>query len=154
MDKKLHLKLPPLALVIVIASLMYFIDVKSDVGYIEYSFLLYFACLFAFVGGVIIVLSKIEFDRAKTTVNPMRPENVSQLVNKGFYRFSRNPMYLGFLLMLFAWGMVLGNFLCFFLLPFYIWFITRYQIKPEENVLRTKFGNDYERYYRKVRRWI
>ena len=112
------------------------------------------AALLSIVGLAIELLSSGLFFRAKTTVNPMRPQNTTQLVMRGPYRFSRNPMYLGLAVLLSGWGVWLGNFLALTLIGFFVWYITEFQIKPEEAALREKFGEDYDAYCVRVRRWI
>lgn len=94
------------------------------------------------------------FRRAETTVNAMKPETVSSLVIEGVYRHTRNPMYLGLVLLLVAWavhlaapGALLGPVL-------FVVFITRFQIVPEERALSRKFGSEFETYRHAVRRWV
>ncbi|MEQ1526428.1 MAG: isoprenylcysteine carboxylmethyltransferase family protein [Gallionella sp.] len=94
------------------------------------------------------------FFRAKTTFNPMNPNNTSHLVTTGLYRISRNPMYLGLLLMLIGWVMYLGSISPILLLPLFVWLLTKMQIEPEEKILIDKFGQEYQDYQQRVRRWI
>jgi len=110
--------------------------------------------LFALVGVMIDAASLVGFIRAKTTVNPIHPERARTLVVSGFYRFSRNPMYLGMLLLLVAWLLWLGTPLALLPIGGFLWFLTRYQIVPEEKILREKFGADYDAYCKRVRRWM
>ena len=72
----------------------------------------------------------------------------------GVYRYTRNPMYLGFLWVLFAWGIFLGSLVALMGLPIFVWIITQFQILPEEKVLAEKFGQDYQTYLSEVRRWM
>jgi protein-S-isoprenylcysteine O-methyltransferase Ste14 len=51
----------------------------------------------------------LEFRRARTTINPLRPENASALVTSGIFGWTRNPMYLGFAIVLFGWAVYLAN---------------------------------------------
>lgn len=94
------------------------------------------------------------FFRARTTVNPLAPERATHLVTGGLYRISRNPMYLGLLLVLSGWAVWLGNPLGVVLLAVFVWALNTLQIKPEETALRAAFGADYDAYCQKVRRWI
>lgn len=94
------------------------------------------------------------FFRSKTTVNPLNPGNASQLVTTGPYRISRNPMYLGLLLMLAGWALYLGSIAPLLALPLFVWILTKQQIEPEEIILAGKFGKQYEDYQRNVRRWL
>jgi protein-S-isoprenylcysteine O-methyltransferase Ste14 len=98
--------------------------------------------------------SLILFFLSHTTPNPMKPENVSELVITGMYRFSRNPMYLGLLIMLSGWAIYLGNLIGFFILPLFVITLNIQQIKPEEQVLEKKFGQAYLDYKQRVRAWI
>ena len=96
----------------------------------------------------------IEFRRARTTVDPTRPEHSSAIVSGGIYSLTRNPMYLGFLLILAAWAAWLGNLpACLALLAF-VQYMNRFQIAPEERVLGARFGAPYEAYRQRVRRWL
>lgn len=114
----------------------------------------YVAAGFAAAGLLIVAIAISQFTSAKTTINPMTPDNVEKLVVKGLYRFTRNPMYLGVLFLLLAWAAFLQNVVSFAPAALFIVFMTLFQIKPEEKALRRKFGADYDEYCRRVRRWI
>lgn len=96
----------------------------------------------------------LHFRKARTTINPMRPANSSALVEAGIYRVTRNPMYLGMLLLLAAWTAWLANAVAFAVLPMFVAYITRFQIMPEERVLASRFGASFAAYSSRVRRWI
>ena len=102
------------------------------------------------VGGIAFSL----FSRARTTVNPLKPRESSVLVTRGLYRWTRNPMYLGMLIVLVAWAFFVANWLAFVGLPLFIGFINRFQIGPEERVLRERFGAQFDDYQARVRRWL
>lgn len=72
----------------------------------------------------------------------------------GPYRFTRNPMYLGMVLILLAWCLWLGNAAALLALAAFVGYITRFQIVPEERALAGRFGAAYEDYRRRVRRWV
>ncbi len=65
------------------------------------------------LGVIACTLGILEFNCAKTTVNPTKPESSSSLVRTGIYRHTRNPMYLGFLLILVGWATLTANILAF-----------------------------------------
>lgn len=111
---------------------------------------------FGLIGlGLLLDASSIAaFLRARTTVSPLSPEKSAQLVTTGFYRFTRNPMYLGLLLLLAGFALLQGSALAPPVLAIFIAYITTFQIKPEEERLGAIFGEDYERYKQRVRRWI
>lgn len=115
-----------------------------------------YALIMSFVlsGLTIDICAILAFRKAKTTVNPVRPENTSTLVDSGIYSLSRNPMYLGLLLLLSALSVYLGSTLALLMLPMFIWYLNTFQIKPEESMLLQHFGYDYSEYCQRVRRWI
>lgn len=112
------------------------------------------AVVLAAAGMAIAAAGAVAFGRMHTTVNPLKPENASALVTSGVYRFSRNPMYLGFLLALAGWAIYLANAAAAVLLPVFAAYISRYQIEPEERALGAKFGSEYAHYVSRVRRWM
>ncbi|WP_422879670.1 methyltransferase family protein [Noviherbaspirillum cavernae] len=96
----------------------------------------------------------VSFRRASTTVNPVSPGAATSLVSAGIYAFTRNPMYLGFLLGLSGWAVYLSNAAAFLALPFFVLYLNRFQIAPEERALQTLFGGEFSAYRGRVRRWI
>ena len=94
------------------------------------------------------------FFKKRTTPNPMKPEFTTGIVTNGFYKMSRNPMYLGMLTILIGFAVYLGNLTSFLVLPAFYLVITEMQIKPEEQMLEKKFGEEYLDYKSKVRRWL
>jgi len=112
------------------------------------------ALLILSAGVFVCIAGVVSFRLAKTTVNPLKPETASSLVSSGIFQYSRNPMYLGFTLILFSWAVFLANV---FLLPFalaYALYIQRFQILPEELAMEKLFGDEFESYKQKVRPWI
>lgn len=106
------------------------------------------------IGLVVEAVCAAAFLRAKTTVSPLRPDKASALVTGGLYGMSRNPMYLGLVILLLGWGLRLGDGFALLIPPLFLWAITVLQIKPEERALSAKFGAAYEAYRARVRRWI
>ena len=151
---KLALKIPPPAQGLIFGILMWIIDKQIPGPQFDVSFTLPLAISIAIAGIVINIFSWREFSRASTTVNPIHPEKASQLVAGGIFGYSRNPMYVGLLLLLIGWAVWLGSLLNFVVIAVFVTYITIFQIKPEEEVLKTLFGESYEQYCSKVRRWI
>lgn len=106
------------------------------------------------VGGAIALAGTLAFRRAQTTINPLAPRRTRALVTDGVYRFTRNPMYLGMLLVLAAWAVWLGNLAAFAGLPVSMLVLGVLQVAPEERILHERFGAEYERYRARVRRWL
>ena len=150
----MELKIPPPLVGLILGLLMWSLAQQTSFSAITFELSETFALIALFVGLAIDAAAIIPFLLAKTTVNPMKPDNASQLVNTGIYKYSRNPMYLGTLVLLIALVIWLGNFINIIFLYFFIWYITTFQIKPEEEVLEKLFGEEYLRYKMKVRRWI
>lgn len=94
------------------------------------------------------------FRVAHTTVDPLHPEKASHLVTGGIYRVSRNPMYLGFAILLLAWAVFLASPWMLLGVPAFMAFITRFQILPEERTLEALFGDAFRAYKADVRRWL
>ncbi len=94
------------------------------------------------------------FRHAKTTINPMKPQNASQLVIAGIYKYTRNPMYLGLFIILTAFILWFGTLVNFLFLFVFVFYMNRFQIIPEESALLELFGEDYAQYKTNVRRWI
>lgn len=112
------------------------------------SYILYFA------GLTVLILAVRLFKKQNTTVNPIKIENASSLVTSGIFEYSRNPMYLGMALILLGLTLmfnVIGGTLFTLLFTTYI---TKFQIKPEEEVMESLFGEDFLKYKKNVRMWI
>ena len=150
----LELKIPPL--------LVWFIIAGAMLGVARFAPSLSFtlagssaiALGFAALGGALAVAGVIAFRARRTTVNPLTPGASTSVVSSGVYRVSRNPMYLGFLLALAGWAVYLSNAGAVLLLPAFVAYMTRYQIKPEERALLAKFGAEFAQYMSRVRRWL
>lgn len=96
----------------------------------------------------------VSFRRAQTTMNPLTPEKTTRLVVTGIYRWTRNPMYLGLLLWLVAWALLLRNAPAWGVLPLFVLTMNRLQIAPEERAMAALFGAEYAAYRARVRRWV
>lgn len=108
------------------------------------------ACL----GGLVSSAGAREFKRARTTVNPLHPERATTVVTTGIYRFTRNPMYVGIVLVLVGWFVAMGGLSAVVGLPLFVGYISRFQIGPEERALAARFGTEYTEYQASVRRWL
>jgi protein-S-isoprenylcysteine O-methyltransferase Ste14 len=107
------------------------------------------------VTGVLVALAGvIVFRRAGTTLHPQRPESSSAVVRSGVFAWTRNPMYLGMLLVLLAWAAWLANVASLVLAFAFVAYLNRFQIRPEERVLAARFGAAYTEYMARVRRWL
>ncbi len=107
-----------------------------------------------FAGLLVGMLDVNEFRKSNTTVDPRLPGKTRTLVTAGIYRITRNPIYLGLLLILLAWACYLDNILPFLLLPVFVLYMNRFQIAPKERIMHEKFADGFTDYRRQVRRWI
>ena len=108
----------------------------------------------AVLGIMISGLGVAEFVKFKTTLNPVSPDKAQRLVTSGIFRLTRNPMYLGMLLILSGWLLFLGNPFAAPTAAGFVLIMNNIQIKPEERAMMVKFGEEYEAYRRRTRRWI
>jgi len=98
------------------------------------------------------VAAFMEFRKARTTVDPHG--SVTSIISSGIYRFTRNPIYLGFVLMLIGLPMNSGTYWGIVLAPVFIHLMNRLVIEREEAYLEKKFGALYTSYKSRVRRWL
>ena len=94
------------------------------------------------------------FRRSGTTFHPLRLQENRSLVTAGIYGVTRNPMYLGLLMLLAGFAVRLGSVTPFLMLPLFVWVLNRGQIVHEEQFLAAKYGQAYEDYRGRVRRWL
>ncbi len=94
----------------------------------------------------------LQFRKARTTLDPHG--SVSQVVTSGIYRFTRNPIYLGFLLLVIGLPLHSGFYWGLMTAPFFVFTMNRLVIEHEETYLRGKFGEAYTSYTSRVRRWL
>tara|TARA_R110002051_G_scaffold150258_1_gene222871 strand:+ start:748 stop:1200 length:453 start_codon:yes stop_codon:yes gene_type:complete len=150
----MRLKLPPLFITLITCLVMYFLALFLPFGTFNFTGRNYIMYFLLVLGGILEVISLLQFFIKKTSVNPISPDNASTLVVTGLYNFTRNPMYLGMLLLLLAWGLYLGNAFNMLVAAGFVSYMNNFQIKPEEEALKKKFGGVYKNYMIKVRRWF
>ncbi|MEI8031981.1 MAG: isoprenylcysteine carboxylmethyltransferase family protein [Chlorobiaceae bacterium] len=152
--QSLELKLPPLLVALAVAAAMRAVAMFMP-GHPAPSDLNLYASIALVLGGIVLSLAGIiSFGRARTTVNPLKPDSATSLVSSGIYRVTRNPMYVGLLLVLAGWAVFLFSPWTLFGPPLFIFYINRFQITPEERALSVLFGHEYDAYRSRVRRWL
>ncbi len=112
------------------------------------------------LGGVIVagaffvigLWSVLLFRGTNQSVNPSKP--TLQIVERGPYRVTRNPMYLQMVLICTGIAIILWNAWVLVLTPICAWVLQKFAIEPEEAYLESKFGDAYLAYKSRVRRWI
>lgn len=104
-------------------------------------------------GGVALAAwGRWRFSRAGTNVVPFSPSTA--LVTDGPFRFTRNPMYLGMMLVLFGGLLIMGSIGSLLVLPIFFWWIRKRFVLREEDHMAEHFGDDYHAYKERVRRWL
>ena len=145
----LDTKIPPPIVTLIILTLIYLFDLK------EYNLNTnVISVVILFIGIIFIISAVVQFVNRKTTVNPTKPYKTTSLVITGAYKITRNPMYLGMLLIIISFAFYKASIISLILIPFFIFYINKFQIEPEEFEMRKKFGKEYEDYCKKVDRWI
>src|SRR5262245_28602169 len=152
--KTLELRVPPVAVVIACAVGMWLLQRAFPPLGLASGVRAVLAMLLVAAGMFVIVAGILEFRRARTTVNPLQPDAATSVVSSGVYRWSRNPMYVGMLLLLAAWAAWLDRWIVWLALPLFVLYMNRYQVLPEERALRARFGAPFDEYCRRVRRWL
>jgi protein-S-isoprenylcysteine O-methyltransferase Ste14 len=150
----LELRIPPVALLLVTGAAMWAVTHVVPSMNATPAARLAVAVLLGLSGLLVALAGVREFRRARTTLHPQRPDATSSVVRTGIYAHSRNPMYLGMLLVLVAWGAWLANLASLALAAAFVPYLNRFQIEPEERAMARNFGAAYEAYRRQVRRWL
>ncbi|OEE93303.1 protein-S-isoprenylcysteine methyltransferase [Vibrio genomosp. F10 str. 9ZD137] len=150
----LEQKIPPVILTIIFVGIMYLTNLYLKFTLFDLPFKVEVLLIFFIIGVTFALAGVISFKKHKTTLDPMNTENVSTLVKSGVYRYTRNPMYVGMLMALLGYGFFLSNPINLFITVLFIWYMNKFQIKPEEVFLSSVFGNDYDEYKKSVKRWL
>jgi len=150
----LELKIPPPAMALLMACAMWAASWAAPMAYMPDGIRVLAAIAIAIAGIATAISGVIAFRRARTTVNPLKPETSSSLVTSGIYRFTRNPMYVGLTLVLLGWAVFLPSVWTLLGPLVFVLYMTRFQIVPEERALAGLFGATYFEYQANVRRWI
>ena len=127
--------IPPPVIVVLVGAAMWAVDRKLEIGRFQTGLLVPIAIVLLVVGLLLMMAAAASCMAAKTTINPLRPLRASSLVTTGAFKISRNPIYLGDLLLLAAFAVWLGNVVNLVFLVFFVWVINRFQIMPEERAL-------------------
>ena len=152
--KSLEARIPPPALAAAIAGAMWATSRLAPLLQIPGALRLGTAAAVLLVGIGFSVGGVLAFRRARTTLNPTKPEQASSLVRSGVYRVTRNPMYVGLLCVLVAWAVFLSSAWALLGPLIFVLYIGRFQIAPEERALAKLFGSEFADYQVKVRRWL
>lgn len=143
--------LPPvwfLLSIILMISLHLWLPVKE----LFFSPITYLGIIALAIGIIIVLFCADLFRQKNTTIKPFQES--SYLVTEGLFNYSRNPIYLGMVIILMGVWIYLGSLTPVFIIPIFTWLIQEIFIKAEELMLEEKFGESYQEYKATVRRWI
>ena len=150
----LETKIPPPIVVLVTVAAMWLLSLTLPRVQVAASSRTATAIVIVVLGVAFTAAGVVSFRRAKTTISPVRPGNASALVTSGVYRITRNPMYVGLLLVLVAWAVFLASPIALAGPVAFVFYMARFQIQPEERALSALFGSSYAAYKLRVRRWL
>ena len=145
-------KIPPPIVTLVFGLSIYFSRGIFQAVEIKYSF--YIGILLLILGLGILISAVGLFRKDKTTVNPLSPEQATKLVTDGIFKYSRNPMYLGMALVLCSITVFFNLIGGIILIALFCFYITKFQIIPEERAMSNLFSQDFDKYKEATRRWI
>ena len=146
------LKIPPPLLVLILVVSSFFSSKKINIILIPNQNIV--SIIILLVGLLILIIPVSNFIKYKTTIDPIKFKKVNKLITSGIYKYSRNPMYLGLLMIVISSSILYLNIYSVTTPFLFYWWINRFQIKREEIFLTEKFGKEYLSYKTKTRRWI
>ena len=155
MLSKLELRIPPPLVMLLFMATVFGFDKMMPFNLFYLPWLTYASVISLVVlGGVVALWGVKEFKEAQTTINPLKPESSSSLVSSGIYQYTRNPMYLGLLLILLSAVVYTQHPLGLVSAMGFVAYMNRFQIEPEEKMLVKLFGDEFVDYSNQVKRWF
>ena len=145
-------KIPPPILVLILVSSNYFSSKKIDLIHLQNQDLI--SIIILLIGILILINPIFKFIKSKTTIDPIKFKKVNKLITSGIYKYSRNPMYLGLLMIVISTSIFYLNIFSITTPILFVCWINRFQIKREEIFLTEIFGKEYSLYKAKTRRWL
>jgi len=151
---RLELRIPPDAVWVLVAGIMWLVSLRTPRLDVATPIRVGAAVALTVAGVWFVVGARVLLDKAKTTWSPMTPGHSTSLVSTGVYGVSRNPIYLGMLLVMVGLGIALSSPVALALSAVFVLYVDRFQIEPEESALSAILGQEYRDYQTKVRRWL
>jgi len=151
---RLELRIPPDVVWVAVAGLMWLVSTRTPHLGIPYLLRIGAAVALTIAGVAVMTSARVLLAAANTTWHPTTPEQTTSLVTAGVFAVSRNPLYLGMLLVMFGLGVTLSSPAALLTSGLFVAYLDRFQIAPEERALTEKLGQQYADYRARVRRWI
>lgn len=143
--------LPPIWFLLSII-LMVGLHLLLPIRQLFFSPITYFGLIAIALGVTTILFCAYLFKRNQTAIVPFRES--SYLIRENIFNYSRNPIYLGMIIILIGVWIYLGSLTPVFIIPLFSWLIQELFITEEEKMLEERFGEEYKEYKATVRRWI
>jgi protein-S-isoprenylcysteine O-methyltransferase Ste14 len=151
---RLELRVPPDVVWVAVAGLMWLVSTRTPHLALPPVLRIGASVALTVAGIAIIVSARAALSAANTTWHPTTPDQTSSLVTTGVFAISRNPVYLGMLLVMLGLGVALSSPAALLTSVLLVLYLDRLQIAPEERALSHKLGQEYVDYQARVRRWI
>ena len=147
-----NVKIPPPVLLVTLVLAAFFLNKFLPLPFVFPKILVWVGYVLVLVGLGLSASAASRFMQAHTTLDPHG--SVTGIVTGGPYRFSRNPIYLGFLCLLIGFPLIFRTYWGLILSPLFIVLMNMLVIQSEEAYLEKKFGDVYIHYRSRVRRWL
>lgn len=152
--KSLELKIPPLLLMGLALVLMVALQGFYPLALLQHWLIVVLGILSLTLGAGFMLVAALQMRRHQATLDPRRPQNSHTLLQHGLFGVSRNPIYLGMVIMLFGAALLFSDMTAFLAVLLFARYLVRYQIEPEEAILMETFPSEFTAYCEKVGRWL
>ncbi len=143
---------PPLALLFICAVCAF--ALANLIPIVTFTAPLWLVAFELVIGAAFLLPAVTIFVKHETTVSPLSPSSATTLVTNGVFGMTRNPMYVGMLLLLLGFALWLGAISSLAMVVAFFALVDRKQIPAEERSLLDNFGDDYRSYCKRVPRWL
>jgi protein-S-isoprenylcysteine O-methyltransferase Ste14 len=151
-EDKPGITIPPPLLFVLPLAVAFAADKLAPTGFVHGLVRWIIGSLLVAAGLALNIVGFVTQRRAGTDPIPFNP--TTRIVSHGIYRFSRNPMYVGFGLWTLGVAFLVNSVWMLLAVPIGIVLTDRFVIAKEERYLERKFGDEYLSYKRRVRRWF
>lgn len=152
--KSLELKIPPLLLLGAAILLMVWLQGFYPMALLQHWLVYASGVLIIALGIGLMLFAAMQMRRHQATLDPRHPENSNILLDQGLFAISRNPIYLGMVVVLLGSALLFADITAFLVVMLFARYLVRYQIEPEEAFLMEKFPSEFSAYCYRVGRWL
>ena len=150
MTNLISYKPPRIAIsLLAVATVLWLFSPPETIIYIPYKLV---GSIFIPTGFAVLLVAWLQFKKANTAIPPTAESTL--IVTSGIYRYTRNPMYLGMLLMMLGAAFFMGTITAMLGPVVFFLIIDKVFIPYEEKSLQSSFGNEYDEFLSTTRRWL